>query len=205
MSTEYAIPALYLGILSMTPPTRNLFYKLKIELVMRDTVVGHCIIGRGLASDNGQARLDNTTLNRGPSATNSSILEADSATRNDPEDPRFSISWTLYNQRINSKLVFLAAIDGIALAARSDASSRCSDLVGVTAGVTEPAVIHMTSLWNPSGFRLTYKYAARAMQLITQIMQTNRFAAMRFDLKYDGAKCGEGIVRQQGALAIDEA
>ena len=199
----YAVLALYSGVCAMTPPTRNLFFELILTITAYRRPAGRCIIQRlPTMGENGINDLTNrpdnlTVLARNDMShfSNGHSLTADSGSMIDSEDSRFRLAYTFLGTRINSQKVFLAVMDGIAAAARMNAGSRCDRLIGVTPNTRGMAVITVSALQHPSGFKLTWQYASRAILLISRIMQAaNRFERMRFQLKHDGVDFGEGLV-----------
>ena len=192
----YAILALYSGVCAMTPPTRNLFFELKI-LISKDRVpVGRCNIQPSVPELHLPSNSSSEPILARASTSLHIMLSADSGSLTDPEDRRFRINYTFRNTRINSRNIFLAAIDGIAAAARMSAASRCERLIGTTPNEPRnPAVVTVSALHVSRGFRLTWQYASRTVLLITRLMQAEgRFEAMSFTLEHDGARCGEGFV-----------
>ena len=192
----YAILALYAGVCAMTPPTRNLFFELKVVISKDRVPVGRCNLQ---LSDPGLRLPHNSSsepvLARAGTSSHG-ILSANTGSITDPEDRRFRITYTFRNTRINSRHIFLAAIDGIAAAARMSAASRCGRLTGTTPNEPRnPAVVTVSASESSRGFRLTWQYASRTVLLITRLMQAEgRFEGITFSLEHDGASFGEGFV-----------
>lgn len=129
------------------------------------------------------------------------ILTTGTGSMVDSEDPSFSLTWTFTGARLNSRDVFLAAMDGIAAAARFNPGKRCARLSAATPGSRSGAVINISSMKHPRRVGFSYQYASRALLLISRTMQTeNRFGAMNFYLEYEGYKFGEGFIRQRVGL-----
>ena len=192
----YAFLALYSGVCAMTPPTRNLFFELKMVISKDRVPVGRCNIQPSVPELHLPSNRSSEPILARASTSLHGILSADSGSLVDPEDSRFRITYTFRNTRINSRHIFLAAIDGIAAAARMSAASRCERLVGTTPNEPRnPAVVTVSALHRSRGFILTWQYASRTLLLITRLMQAEgRFEAMAFSLEHDGASFGEGFV-----------
>lgn len=201
LQTGYAILALYAGVVAMTPPTRNLFYELQVTISKDRIQVGRCTV-RSATPPNLPATqssdLDRTVELQQTNSTGFNPLTTNTGTFTDPEDPNFRISYTFTNARLNSKDVFLAAIDGIAAAARNNPGKRCAQLSAASpgAGSRGGVVVNISSLKHPRRVGFTYQYASRAILLLTRVMQGgNRWEGLGFYVEHGGAKFGEGFVR----------
>ncbi|KAL8787317.1 MAG: hypothetical protein Q9195_007812 [Heterodermia aff. obscurata] len=212
----YAVLALYAGIVSMTPPSRNLFFELKVSVRMEHVPVGSCTI---YSPPPHLQLLRNTTINNdddinnsttpplpradtSKSATNNLITDytTNTATITDPEDPRYRLTLTYAGNRLRSKDIFLASIDAVAAAARLNPGRRCDRLTGVTL-TGDAVVVSIAALQRPPGtrardaWRLTYAYASRAMVLLCALMQREgRWGDAGLRLEYEGVRVGEGLV-----------
>ena len=193
----------------MTPPTRNLFYDLKVLINHEGTPVGQCTIHSASPSAKAAESSNTTSMLEQASSFNISAFTADTGRMADPEDPRFSLSWTFTGARLNSRDVFLAAMDGIAAAARFSPAKRCAQLSAATPRAGSGVVVNMSSMKHPQRVRFTYHYASRALLLISRVMQAeNRFGVMGFYMEYEGYKFGEGFVKQRpegggGGVAVE--
>ena len=203
LETGYAILALYAGVTAMTPPTRNLFYDLKVMISKDGMPVGRCTIHSVAAVADGANTFvedaNASMLDPAASKMNSSGLSDPSGTFPDPEDPHFSLTYTFApGSRINSKDIFLAAMDGIAAAARFNPGNRCARLNGATPGAGNGALFIISSTKHAGRVRFTYQYASRALVLLTREMQMRTwFGEVGFYVEYDGLRFGEGIVRRR--------
>ena len=111
-------------------------------------------------------------------------------------DGPFHIIWRNYGPLILYEDVYLAAFDGIAATAKFPATMSISELHAVTPSkaTQTPTIITVTST-NNRRHVLTYRFAARALQLITVIMEKNGwFGEMTFDLIWAGEQIGKGSV-----------
>ena len=180
----------------MTPPTRNLFFELKIVISKDRVVVGRCNIQPSIPELYLLSNSSSEPILARASTGLHDRVSSDSGSLIDPEDSRFRITYTFRNTRINSRNIFLAAIDGIAAASRMSAGSRCERFTGITPNEPRnPAVVMVSALHVSRGFRLTWQYASRSVLLITRLMQAEgRFEAMMFSLEHDGVSFGEGFV-----------
>ena len=220
LQTGFAILALYAGVVAMTPPTRNLFYELQVTISRDHVAVGRCTIHSTPPTPPTtlpeiQTSDRNRTVTLQPQFNSSSDsgvnttanpLTTNTGTYTDPEDPTFRLTYTFKNARLNSKDVFLAAIDGIAAAARNNPGKRCPQLGAASPGASSRrgVVVSISALRHPRRVLFTYQYASRAMVLLTRVMQEgNRWEAVGFYVEHGGAKFGEGFVR--GTVAGDVA
>ncbi|CAF9939045.1 MAG: hypothetical protein HETSPECPRED_001462 [Heterodermia speciosa] len=225
LQTGYAILALYAGIVTMTPPSRNLFFELKIDVSMENVPVGSCKI---YSSPNHPQLLNTTTVNKNNSTTptlpdtaTSKPAAADNhlitdyttstTTITDPEDPRYRLTLTYAGNRIQSKDIFLASIDAVAAAARYNPGRACERLTGATV-THDSVVVTVAALRRRPGTRakdawkLTYGYASRAMVMVCAAMQREmRWGDAGLRLEYEGVRVGEGLVGVRiGGVGVEE-
>ena len=117
----------------------------------------------------------------------------------DPENQHFHIRWRSYGPisqhtpPIYSHDIYLAAIDGIDMAARFPAESPCWWLHGKASSKVSPRPPTITL---SSGYGLTHQLAARTMLLLTRIMEDNAgyMTETKLDLNYEGRGIGTGSI-----------
>ena len=125
-------------------------------------------------------------------------------------DGPFHIVWRNYGPLILYEDVYLAAFNGIAATAIFPATMSFSEIHAVTPSkATRTPTTIVVSSTNNRQHILTYKFAARALQLITVIMEKNGwFGEMTFDLIWAGEQIGKGSVesyyRDTGSTAALE-
>ena len=122
----------------------------------------------------------------------------------DPEDPDFRINYrfTGRNNQRNPCDVLLAALDGIANAAPYEFDAPVALLKGTDGGQIRSTriVVERVGRVDPGVKPLTYRYAARSMQLIIRLMKLqNRFQPVEFILSHRRIRFAEGSVRRPRA------
>ena len=122
----------------------------------------------------------------------------------DPEDSEFRINYrfTGRNNQRNPCDILLAALDGIANAAPYESDAHVALLKGTDGRQIRGTHIRVERVGrvDPGVKPLTYRYAARAMQLIIRLMKLqNRFQAIEFILHYRRIRFAEGSITRPRA------
>ena len=139
----------------------------------------------------GEIHSTGPTLVKGPSNTNT--LSYPSGHVTDVEDPRFSISYTYSGIRINSKDVFIAVLDALAMAAQFSPAVPFGSLTGKSASGS--CVISIVETDSP--FQVNFSYVTKALRtVVVEIMvRLRKFGELRFQLQWQGGKMAEGSIK----------
>ena len=132
------------------------------------------------------------------------ILASNHGAFADPDETEFRINYrfTGRNNQRNPADILLAALDGIANAAPYEPDAHVAVLIGTDGRPVRGAhiVVERVGRVDPGIKPLTYRYAARAMQLVTRLMKLqNRYQTIEFILSYRRIRFAEGSVTRPRA------
>ena len=191
---SFVISGLYAGVLFLhdRASRTGTINELRVNLLRRSRPIGVVKILRKVST--GQGIGTRPSRPNEPANVALRLVNSDSGTYVDPENRQFSVLWRNYGPLIHYNDVYLAILNGLAEAARLPTDAACwrFEAVASRRATPSPPRITLSSTRHP-GNALTYRYAARAMQIITTVMEHNGwFGEMTFDLVYGGERIGRG-------------
>ena len=127
--------------------------------------------------------------------TTKGVANGPSGTVVDPDDPHFTILYSYDGGRINSKDIFIAILEAIAITAEYDDNLPFLSLVTTSAS----RKCEITISKAPSESQLHYSYVTKVLQMLTWdvFVHLKFFGEMKMQLKLDGQEIAEGHFRAQ--------
>lgn len=170
------------------------FFRLTVNLSLNGLVIGHLDFGRietppYNVTSTGYTKEVLLSINKIQS--NGSLSNSGQIV--DPYDSKFVVSYTFYGKAINSKEVFTAVLDGLAISAQYKSEEHCSLLEAVSvSGTSAISVSQIPSF--PT--RLHYSDVTKALLILTTgvIVTRRRFGEVEFEISYDGIQIAEGYI-----------
>ena len=154
-------------------------------------------------------KISPSSLEGGGDARNSSVGD-ESSLRNDitypsgrwddPGHTEFSMTYTFSGKRINSKGIFLAVIDALAVAAQFDQDAIFTSLRGMS--TTGNCVINAVATPGPTS--VNYAFVTKALRLVIAdiMVQLNKFGEIMLQLRWRDVLMGEISVKEPGRRVI---
>lgn len=170
------------------------FFGLTVNICLDGPIIGLLEIGNNESPPDSITTTSGTKdvlrlVNKNPS--NGSLSNSGQVV--DPLDSKFVISYTFYGKAINSKEVFTAVLDGLAISAQYNSQEDCSVLEAVSvSGTSALSVSQIPSFSTP----LHYSDVTRALLILTTgvIVLRRRFGEVEFGISYDGIEIAEGYI-----------
>ena len=118
----------------------------------------------------------------------------------DPGRTDFSMTYTFSGKRINSKGIFLAVIDALAIAAQFDQDTVFTSLRGMS--TTGNCVVNVVATPGPTS--VSYASVTKAVRLVIAdiMIPLNKFGEIRLQLKWRDVLMGEISVKEPGRGVI---
>ena len=172
------------------------------EEIVSQNVSSINLLGGGNASDATQIELDTDDVP--VIITPVSSLTTDAGSFPDPDNPRFRVHWLYRSIRLASRDMFMAVLDGLSLAAREEESAFCRQLDALSSGPQRNTRLNIVAVRSVVGARLTYRYAARTLLLISRLLvRLRRYEEMTFWVEFDGVRFGKGSIRARRPGTIE--
>ncbi|KAG7006847.1 hypothetical protein G7Y79_00012g031830 [Physcia stellaris] len=117
-------------------------------------------------------------------------LDSRSGSFPDPDDPRVRVHWRYRFLPLASRDVFLAILDGLALAAQADINDPCRELNAFSEAPQRKVAISVTAVRGTRvALNFTYRHAARMLLLISRLIVTlGKYDEMVFWADFNGVR-----------------
>lgn len=189
LRTNHVVLALYEVVVAMSTSVR--FFEVAATISIQRRRVGVLKMERlrpiNIAHDQPEG------INESKPETTKSIVNAPSGTVIDQDDPRFTISYAYSGARINSKDVFIAILEALAITAEYTDTLPFHSLA--TTSASRKCMITFSDA--RSGSKLHYSFITQALRILTWdvIIALKLFGEMTLQLLWDGQKIAEGNIK----------
>lgn len=191
LSTNHIILGLYDTVLDVSANSRFCDVYTTISLYGRQ--IGIIVIQeRGPRTPKeGETNSTGPILMKGPPRSDAVAYPSGHIT--DTDDHRFSISYTYSGARINSKDIFIAVLDALAISAQFSPNTPFGSLTAKSASGN--CVINMVEIDNP--FQVNFSFVTKALRiLIVDIMvRLRNFGELTLQLEWQAVKMAEGSIK----------
>lgn len=186
LQTSHIVVGLYQTILEVSDQSR--FCEVLSTLSLQGRQIGSLAIQKRISGTNKNDRM------MGFSSSNEATYP--SGQIDDVDDPPFTVSYRFAGIRINSKDIFMAALDALATAAQFPANTPFRSLNAISASGDCVISIAVDS----SQSQLSYSYVTKALRgLISSVMFfLRKFEEITFQLNWRADKMVEGSIRMAG-------
>ena len=189
LRTSHIVLGLYETILAMSTDVR--FSEVTTTMSSQQRQLGILQIRRlAISSNNNDTLVD---VGSPESETTRSVANGPTGVIVDPDDSRFTISYSYDGGRINSKDMFIAILEALAITA--EYSNATPFLSLATTSASRKCEITVSTA--PSESRLRYGFVTKALRMLTWdvILRLKVFAEMKFKLNLDRQDVAEGYFR----------
>ena len=195
LQTRHIILGLYETMIAVSENSR--FCELQTRLSLHGRQIGILKIVKKVAGTTTEMNnLNATTSTMAKPSLNGDVLTYPSGQVIDTSDPSFSMSYAYSGVRINSRDIFMAAIDALAIAAQFDPGTAFSSLHAESAsGNCLISIAQVDGL-----YQMSYIHVTRALRImVADVMLTlNYFGAVELVLKRQGVPMGKMEVKLAG-------
>ena len=166
LATNHIVIGLYTTMVDVAAQSR--FCEVHTTLSQHQRRIGRLLIEKKTSSTLEQGGTNATNLLLGKGSLQGSVLTYPSGRVIDPDDLNFEVAYTYSGARLNSKDVFLAALDALATAAQFNRLTFFESLNVISpSGACTISIVAIQS----STFKVRYSFVTRALLiLITDIM-----------------------------------
>ena len=213
METQHMVIGLFIGCQNVAAQHQDPASATAVALNLRGSQLGFVYIRPitrdvgAVAEDIGKLtdlHLEKESQPRKAAGYNPHDFAANNGAFMDPDETEFQIDYryTGRNNQRNPCDILLAALDGIANAAPYESDAQVAQLTGTDGRQPRTALIVVERLARvePGVKQLTYRYAARAMQLVVRLMKLqSRYQTIEFMLSYRNIRFAEGSITRPRA------
>lgn len=219
METQHMVLGLYVGCLNVAAQGFDLGYEIMVTTKMREEQLGLVFIRRDRVEKEEitHDQINSTLSLLGgegrpvePTASVPHGFTSNYGSMVDPEEADFKINYRFIGRQDASdpRDILLAALDALANATPFSSYARISRLTGTDGRSGSNAVIEVQRLTrtDPRAIQLTYRYAARAIQLILRLMKLrDRYQPIEFELAFGMLRFAEGSIMRPRARLEKES
>lgn len=189
LRTSHAVLGLYRAISAMSANTK--FVETMATMSLQRREIGTLRVRRLEKPASDSNSLDTLDSNVPNNANN--VATGPSGTVIDPDNPGFLISYAYSGTRINSKDIFLAFLDALALTAQHNVTSS----FGSFTATSQSRKCQITISEVPGEYQVSYDYVIQGLRILIWdvFVRLRMFEEMALQFDWKGKKIAEGKVQ----------